>query len=87
MDAEHLTGLKTFFVTKLPTENTLQPTSGGDMIAICTHRIHERFRKEWFEILDTREHNSFHFNHSPCSNICFWTYFFHYSNKLYYFLV
>jgi hypothetical protein len=56
------------------------------MTSICTHRIHERFRKEWFEILDTREHNSFHFNHSLCSNICFWAYFFHYSNKLYLFL-
>jgi hypothetical protein len=66
MDAEHLTGLKTFFVTKLPRENTWQPTSGGYMIAICIRRIHERFRKEWFEILDTRELNSFHLNHSPC---------------------
>jgi hypothetical protein len=56
------------------------------MTSICTPRIHERFRKEWFEILDTREHNSFHFNHSLCSNICFWAYFFHYSNKLYLFL-
>jgi hypothetical protein len=54
MDVEHLTGLKTFSVTKLPTENTWQPTSEGDLTAICTHRIHERFRKEWFEILDTR---------------------------------
>jgi hypothetical protein len=33
------------------------------MTAIYTPRIHERFRKEW---LDTRELNSFHFNHSPC---------------------
>jgi hypothetical protein len=35
------------------------------MTATCTPRIHERFRKEWLEILDTRELYSFHFNHSP----------------------
>jgi hypothetical protein len=48
MDAEHLTGLKTFFVTKLPQK--ILDNQHQELIGLpFALRIHERFRKEWFE--------------------------------------